>query len=134
MLYDEARSLVKTSSRSNDMVGEVSPELRRYLSDGRLLSQALSYKWFGVDCGESPSGDKTGDALGWLAMAKSVLDEVQGKTKGLKVMRIGKGKAAGKGRKSKVQEELDSTAAFTSAYKKVNDAVSRSGFERTGHC
>lgn len=122
-LYDEARSLVKTASRSNDAHGEVSPQLRRYLSDGRLLSQALSYKWLGVDCGENHSADQTGDALSWLAMSKAALEEIEGKTKGLKSLKIGKGKAAGKGRKTKVQEELDSVAAFTSAYKKVNDTV-----------
>lgn len=124
-LYDEARSLVKNSSRGGDASGEVSPELRRYLSDGRLLAQALSYKWLGVDCGENHGMDKAGEALGWLGMAKSSLEEVQGKTAGLKNLKIGKGRSAGKGRKGKVAEELDSTAAFASAYKKVNDTVSR---------
>lgn len=67
--------------------------------------------------------DKSGEALGWLAMAKNTLEEVQGKSAGLKSLKIGKGKSAGKGRKGKVAEELDSTAAFASAYKKVNDTV-----------
>ncbi|KAM0787598.1 hypothetical protein ACM66B_003666 [Microbotryomycetes sp. NB124-2] len=122
-LYDEARALVKAASRNPDAQGEISPLLRRYLSDGRSLSQALGYKWLGVDCGENGSGDRAGDALGWLAMAKSELEQVQGKTTGLKSLKIGKGKAAGKTRKSKVSEELDSVAAFASAYKKVNDTV-----------
>jgi hypothetical protein len=94
------------------------------LSDGRALAQALSYKWLGVDCGENGGMDKAGEAIGWLAMARGALEEVQGKTSGLNALKIGKGKSAGKGRKSKVAEELESTAAFTSAYKKVNDSVS----------
>ncbi|KAK4051160.1 hypothetical protein OIV83_002982 [Microbotryomycetes sp. JL201] len=122
-LYDEARALVKAAPRNPDAQGEISPLLRRYLSDGRSLSQALSYKWLGVDCGENGSGDRAGDALGWLAMAKTELEQVQGKTSGLKSLKMGKGKAAGKTRKSKVAEELDSVFAFTSAYKKVNDTV-----------
>lgn len=69
--------------------------------------------------------DKAGEALGWLGMAKSSLEEVQGKTAGLKNLKIGKGRSAGKGRKGKVAEELDSVAAFASAYKKVNDTVRR---------
>lgn len=123
-LYDEARTLVKNASRSSDATGEVSPELRRYLSDGRSLSLALSYKWLGVDCGENGGSEKAGDALGWLSMAYDELEEIQGKTAGIKSLKLGKGKAAGKTRRSKVSEELDSVAAFHSAYKKVNDTVS----------
>ncbi|GAA6021459.1 hypothetical protein JCM10207_004742 [Rhodosporidiobolus poonsookiae] len=120
-LYDEARSLVKSLSSSASYTGEISPLLRRYLSDGRTLSLALSYKWLGVDAGEHST---TGDALGWLALAGKALDELREKDKGLgKIKGLAKGAKAGKGRKGKVQEELESTEAFASAYKKVNDSV-----------
>ncbi|KAK4056787.1 hypothetical protein OIO90_002036 [Microbotryomycetes sp. JL221] len=122
-LYDEARSLAKAASHHQGAQGEISPQLRRYLSDGRSLSQALAFKWLGVDCGENGGSEKSGDALGWLLMAKQELEDIQTKTSGIKTFKIGKGKAAGKSRKPKVVEELDSVAAFTSAYKKVNDTV-----------
>ncbi|BGP16067.1 hypothetical protein JCM10213_006797 [Rhodosporidiobolus nylandii] len=120
-LYDEARSLLKPLSSSSAYTGEISPSLRRYLSDGRLLSLALSYKWLGVDAGERSA---TGDALGYLDMARKALEELREKDKGLgKLKGLGKGGKAGKGRRGKVQEELDSTEAFASGYRKVNDSV-----------
>lgn len=136
-LYDEARTLVKTVSsstasgpRSNltgaaSSSGEIVLPLRRYLSDGRTLALALSYKWLGVDAGERASPPATGDALGYLALAAQELDALGDKDKGLKKLKgFGKGREAGKGRKGKVQEERESTEAFRSAYKKVNDTVS----------
>ncbi|GAA5826928.1 hypothetical protein JCM3770_006308 [Rhodotorula araucariae] len=121
-LYDEARSLAKNVSASAGAgVGELSPALRRYLSDGRTLALALSYKWLGVDAGER---GETGGALGYLGMASTELDALREKDKGLKALKgFGKSKQGGKGRKGKVAEEVDSTDAFTSAYKKVNDTV-----------
>ncbi|GAA5999029.1 uncharacterized protein JCM10292_003269 [Rhodotorula paludigena] len=125
-LYDEARSLVKTVSSSSSGAsgaGEISPALRRYLSDGRTLALALSYKWLGVDAGEHGSA---GDALGFLALAAKELDALKEKDKGLRGLKglAQKARSAGKGRKGKVQEEVESTEAFRSAYKKVNDTVS----------
>lgn len=133
-LYDEARTLIKTASEGGSSdTGEIVLPLRRYLSDGRTLSLALSYKWLGVDAGESkPSASSsngasptaTGDALGYLALAAQQLDALVDKDKGLKKLKgFGKGKEAGRGRKGKVQEEIESTEAFRSAYKKVNDTV-----------
>ncbi|POY74819.1 hypothetical protein BMF94_2092 [Rhodotorula taiwanensis] len=135
-LYDEARTLVKTVSsstasgpRSNltgaaSSSGEIVLPLRRYLSDGRTLALALSYKWLGVDAGERASPPATGDALGYLALAAQELDALGDKDKGLKKLKgFGKGREAGKGRKGKVQEERESTEAFRSAYEKVNDTV-----------
>ncbi|GAA5989650.1 hypothetical protein JCM10908_000573 [Rhodotorula pacifica] len=132
-LYDEARTLVKTFGASSS-AGEIILPLRRYLSDGRTLSLALSYKWLGVDAGEkqphqassssAPSSTSTGDALGFLALAAGELDNLSEKDKGLRKLKgFGKGREAGKGRKGKVQEEKESTEAFRSAYKKVNDTV-----------
>ncbi|GAA5851574.1 hypothetical protein JCM5353_008966 [Sporobolomyces roseus] len=113
--YDEARSLFKSSSSS-----EISPLIRRYLSDGRQLALSLSYKWLGVDNGER---SETGEGLGWLGLASRALDELSGKDSGFNKFKIGKGKLAAKGRKGKVQEEIESVQAFTKAYKKVNDTV-----------
>ncbi|GAA6059255.1 hypothetical protein JCM10212_006648 [Sporobolomyces blumeae] len=123
--YDEARSLFKGSTKafstgSSSTSSEISPLIRRYLSDGRNLALALSYKWLGVDAGERSS---TGDALGWLAASGKVLDEMKERDSGIKALRIGKGKGAAKGRKGKVQEDVESVQAFSKAYKKVNDTV-----------
>ena len=112
-LHDDSRP---TSSSS-----EISPLIRRYLSDGRQLALSLSYKWLGVDNGERSD---TGEALGWLGLAGKALEELSGKDSGLNKFKIGKGKLAAKGRKGKVQEEIESVQAFTKAYKKVNDTVS----------
>lgn len=120
--YDEARSLFKSHSSSST---EISPLIRRYLSDGRQLALALSYKWLGVDNGER---SETGEALGWLGLASKTLEELNDKDKGLNKFKIGKGKSAAKGRKGKVQEEIESVQAFAKAYKKVNDTVSLSPF------
>ncbi|GAA5959660.1 hypothetical protein JCM3765_007232 [Sporobolomyces pararoseus] len=115
--YDEARSLFKSHSSSST---EISPLVRRYLSDGRQLALSLSYKWLGVDNGER---SETGEALGWLGLASKALEELNDKDKGLNKFKIGKGKSAAKGRKGKIQEEIESVQAFTKAYKKVNDTV-----------
>ncbi|GAA6022246.1 hypothetical protein JCM11491_001680 [Sporobolomyces phaffii] len=115
--YDEARSLLKANSTSPT---EISPLVRRYLSDGRQLALSLSYKWLGVDNGER---SETGEALGWLALSSKSLDELNDKDKGINKFKLGKGKSAAKGRKGKVQEEIESVQAFANAYKKVNDTV-----------
>ncbi|KAI5476732.1 pH-response regulator protein palc [Pseudohyphozyma bogoriensis] len=122
-LYDSARSLLKTASLSPTSTGEIVPELRRYLSDGRAIALGLSYKWLGVDAGENGGREKAGESLRWLEMARKELEEVEGKAKGLKGLKIGKGKSAGKERKGKVEGELDAIAAFYGGYKKVNDTV-----------
>ncbi|GAA5943487.1 uncharacterized protein JCM15063_006488 [Sporobolomyces koalae] len=114
--YDEARSLFK----SNMSATEISPGVRRYLSDGRQLALSLSYKWLGVDMGER---SQTGEALGWLALASKSLEDLAEKDKGINKFKLNKGKSAAKGRKSKIAEEVDSVQAFTKAYKKVNDSV-----------
>lgn len=125
-LYDEARSLIKTASRLSDSTSgdEVIPDLRRYLSDGRGIALSLSYKWLGVDAGENGGREKGGDAIAWLKMAKSGLEEVRGKGK-LGGMTMGnlKSRVGGKERQGKVGQELESVAAFLSAYSKVNDTV-----------
>ncbi|GAA5896969.1 hypothetical protein JCM8208_006126 [Rhodotorula glutinis] len=129
-LYDEARAAAKTASSSSSSTsssgvgagsGELSPALRRYLSDGRTLALALSYKWLGVDAGER---GETGDALGFLGMAQAELEALVGKDKGLRALKgFGKARSGGKARKGKVGEEVESTEAFRNAYRRVNDSV-----------
>ncbi|GAA5842676.1 hypothetical protein JCM9279_003659 [Rhodotorula babjevae] len=127
-LYDEARAAAKTVSSSSSGAGaagtgsgELSPALRRYLSDGRTLALALSYKWLGVDAGER---GETGDALGFLGMAQCELEALVGKDKGLRALKgFGKARSGGKARKGKVGEEVESTEAFKNAYRRVNDSV-----------
>ncbi|SCV73281.1 BQ2448_7207 [Microbotryum intermedium] len=121
-LYDAARSLVKTPGGSAAS-GEISQALRRYLSQGRALALALSWKWLGVDCGESGGRDRCGDAVGWLGMSKKELEKIQGRPKGVMGV-IKRGKEGGSVRKGKVAEEVESVARFLNAYKKVNDSVS----------
>ncbi|KAK4701539.1 hypothetical protein P7C70_g4692, partial [Phenoliferia sp. Uapishka_3] len=115
-LYDSARSLLKPYT------SEISPDLRRYLSDGRLVAQSLSYKWLGVDAGENGTREKAGDSIAWLLMAKSGFDEVKGKTEGVGRLKVGKGKV-GKESKGKLAQEAESVKAFLSAYKRVNDSL-----------
>lgn len=123
-LYDAARALCKASA------DDVSPELRRYLSDGRAVAQSLAFKWLGVDAGENGGRDKAGEALAWLGVAKSGLEDVRGKSAGIGMLKVGKGKKAGRERKGKIADEVDSVAAFLSAYKKVNDTVRPAFFAR----
>ncbi|SGZ31128.1 BQ5605_C047g12311 [Microbotryum silenes-dioicae] len=119
-LYDTARSLIKAPNNSS---GEVSQALRTYLSQGRALALALSWKWLGVDCGESGGRERCGDAVGWLGMSRKELEEIQSVNKSLRGV-IKRGKEGGKVRKGKVGEEVESVARFLNAYKKVNDSVS----------
>ncbi|KDE03854.1 hypothetical protein MVLG_05676 [Microbotryum lychnidis-dioicae p1A1 Lamole] len=118
-LYDTARSLIKAPNTSS---GEVSQALRTYLSQGRALALALSWKWLGVDCGESGGRERCGDAVGWLGMSRKELEEIQSVNKSLRGV-IKRGKEGGKVRKGKVGEEVESVARFLNAYKKVNDSV-----------
>lgn len=126
-LYDESRSLCKTASRlSPDASGEVSDDLRKYLSQGRTVAQCLGWKWLGVDAGENGGREKAGMALAWLGAAKSGLEELSGGgSVGGRLKMIGKSGKKGKEkeRKGKVGKELDSVNAFLSAYKKVNDTL-----------
>lgn len=128
-LLDSARSLCKAAHKSSSSsIGEVTPDLRRVLSDGRSLAQARSYKWLGVDCGENGGRAKAGEAVGWLTLAKATLDEVAGKNEGFRKLKVNKGKKVGQAGKDAVAREADSVAVFLHAYKKVNDTVSQACF------
>ena|ERR1700761_1228822 len=92
--------------------GEVSSELRRYLSDEGLFFSAMSYKWLGVDAGEQ---GKAGEAVGFLKWAKEQLDSLGGG---------GKEKERNRGRKERIAEEVRSVDTFLKGYTKENDTVS----------
>lgn len=119
-LYDESHSLLRRSPSSplkSSSTAPFIPEIIKYISMGRTISLALSYKWLGIDKGENGGREGCGEAICWLGMSESELKEVEGGGKGV----MGIGKAKGKG--GKVNEELESVRAFISGYKKVNDTV-----------
>jgi len=127
-LLDSARALCKAAHKSSAFAaGEASPALRRVLSDGRALAQARSFKWLGVDCGENGGRAKAGEAVGWLVLAKDVLDEVAAKGEGLNRLKLNKGKKVGQAGRDAVVREAESVAVFLHAYKMVNDTVSSPG-------
>ena len=130
-LLDAARALCKTAHKSSpSFIGEVTPDLRRVLSDGRALAQARSYKWLGVDCGENGGRARAGEAVGWLGLARGALEEVAGKDEGLNKLKVNKGKKVGQAGRDAITREAESVAVFLHAYKKVNDTVSSAMFAR----
>ncbi|KAF9816763.1 hypothetical protein IEO21_03925 [Rhodonia placenta] len=123
-LYSSARSLAKTPGdyRNSDEGGEeVSPELRRYLSEEADFHAALARKWLGVDAGESGGTARGGIAVGFLTWAKKDLEELK-KQPG--VMATDREKEMRERRREKVVEELESVNVFLKGYKNMNDTVS----------
>jgi hypothetical protein len=59
--------------------GEVTGDLKRYLSDGSSFHSALAHKWLGVDAGEN---ERNGEAVGFLSWAKSALEDLKDGVKG----------------------------------------------------
>ncbi|KAF7331671.1 BRO1 domain-containing protein [Mycena kentingensis (nom. inval.)] len=114
-LYSSARTLAKTPGGAPSKgkgininigkEGEVSAELRRYLSDENSLQEALSHKWLGVDAGENGGTDRGGDAVGFLVWARKELEELKGR------------------KKERVADELDRVTVFLKHYKKINDSL-----------
>lgn len=102
---------------------EISPDLRSYLSSEIHYTTALAHKWLGVDAGENGKQARAGEAVAFLALAKSELEEA----KGGGIKGIGKGISGGwreKERKERVTTELESVNVFLKYYKKMNDSVS----------
>lgn len=126
-LYSSARALVKTMTSGKSALpannnGEVSTDLRRYLSDQSALYSILARKWLGVDAGEQSGMDRGGEAEGFLAWAKKGIEELRDGNKGLGINKEEKEK---KGlRKEKLAEELDSINVFHKHYRKLNNTVS----------
>ncbi|KAJ7069954.1 BRO1 domain-containing protein [Mycena amicta] len=116
-LYSSARTLAKTPgsgsapSKSKGINisiakdGEVSTELRRYLSDETALHDALAHKWLGVDAGENGGTDRGGDAVAFLIWTKKELEELKGR------------------KKERISEELERVNVFLKHYKRVNDSL-----------
>lgn len=130
-LYSSAKSLAKTRSASktssSDNNGEVSTDLRRYLSDEGAFHSALGRKWLGITAAEQGGEDKGGEAVGFLAWAKKGLEELKDGPKGIG---IGKGDKEKRGlRKERVVDELESVNVFYKNYKKINDSVSLHSFD-----
>ncbi|KAF7291662.1 BRO1 domain-containing protein [Mycena chlorophos] len=113
-LYSSARTLAKTSSSSSSSSskgisinkdGEVSTDLRKYLSDETAMHEAWSHKWLGVDAGENGGTERGGDAVAFLVWAKKELEELKGR------------------KKDRVSEELERVNVFLKHYKKINDSL-----------
>lgn len=116
-LYTSAKALAKASGG-----GDISTEIRKYLTDKSALHTALSHKWLGIEAGEKGGADRAGDAVAFLAWAKKELDGLGG---GDLTLRVGKGDKE-KAKKSRILDELESTNTFYEYYKKMNDSVSLS--------
>lgn len=113
--YSSARSLAKTHSD-----GDVSSDLRKYLTNEIAMSLALVHKWLGVEAGESGSGSRAGAAVGFLKWAKSDLDGLAGL--GKKVS-LGKTTENSKTKKSRIVFESESVASCLKHYQNLNDSV-----------
>jgi hypothetical protein len=111
--YSSAGSLAKTHSE-----GDISSDLRRYLTNEASFALALSHKWLGVDAGES--GSKGGHAVAFLKLAKGQLEGL--KDVGKKVS-LGKGSDNKKPKRNRIVNELDSVTTFLKNYQKLNDTV-----------
>lgn len=107
-----------TLNRSSSSSYEISPELRSYLSSEILYSTALAHKWLGVDAGENGGQARAGEAVAFLALAKTELDEAKGG--GIKgIAKSGREKE----KRERVGAELESVNIFLKHYKKMNDSV-----------
>ncbi|EIW67251.1 hypothetical protein TREMEDRAFT_33779 [Tremella mesenterica DSM 1558] len=143
-LYSSARQMCKAHSdpptnrklfsKSSEVdteaaEGELIPPVKRYLRKESLLASALGYKWLGVDCGENGKGEKVGEALALLIEAKGRLEEMEdGKIRErMKGLSVGKGserkKEERRGRKGRLERELEDVGAYIKAYKGINDTV-----------
>lgn len=128
-LYSSARALAKTPGASRHSKfnlkprdsDEVNPELRHYLADEAQLSNTLAWKWLGVDAGENGAEEKGGEAVAFLAWAKSELEELKDGRRGVS---LDKEKREKRERmKEKVNNELEEVTVFWKNYKKMNDSV-----------
>lgn len=134
-LYASARALAKTPGASRPTImhrnsdkdnhrhdsEEVAPELRHYLADAAQLCSALSHKWLGVDAGENGGSARGGEAVAFLAWAKSELEDLKDGRHGVI---LDKEKREKKERmKERVTEELASATTFLKHYKKMNDTL-----------
>ncbi|KII92563.1 hypothetical protein PLICRDRAFT_134270 [Plicaturopsis crispa FD-325 SS-3] len=121
-LYSSARLLAKipgsaSKGKGKDAAeGEVSADLRRYLSDESSFHAAIAKKWLGVDAGEHSDSAKGGEAVGFLVWAKKELEALKG-------INISGQKETRERKKEKVAEELDAVNVFLKNYRKLNDSL-----------
>lgn len=121
-LYGSALSLVKTSGASK---GEVSADLRRYLTGEGALHAALARKWLGVHAGERGGKEKAGDAVGFMMWAKKDLETLKDGGKGINVTRR-EAKEMKNRLKERITDEMESIKVFFKYYKKANETVNLS--------
>lgn len=116
--YASACSLAKSARGGIQGGTEVTKDLTRWLADETSLTSALSHKWLGVEAGEqSSTSGKAGEAVGFLQWAKSELEALKDGGHGIA------GLSRKAKRKERVAEEIASTMAFLSHYKKLNDTI-----------
>jgi len=121
-LYSSARSLIKNLEASkSDVHGDVSSDLRRYLSEEAAFHGALSKKWLGVDAGENGGANKGGEAVAFMAWAKKELLEVKDSSNGINRGKVDKEQKTEL--KNRVALELNNITLFHKHYQKMNDTV-----------
>ena len=115
-IFKTAQDLLAGLSKSRELATDISPDLTRYIQSSVSISAASSYLWLGVDAGES---DRTGEAVAWLQLALSTLEQGS-KAKGLaKIAELRKGASQAAGSHA-LETSINS---FLKAYKKMNDTV-----------
>jgi len=114
-LYNSARTLAKTPGASGGPAGDVTTDLRKYLSEEAIFHNAMGKKWLGVDGGENGGSEKGGEALGFITWARKDLED------------MGKGLSLSKGekniRKERIVQEAEALLVWQNHYKKFNDTV-----------
>jgi len=123
MLNSFKKDKQQHDTASSDASDGISSELRTYLSDGRAFSSSLSYKWLGVDAGESDSSGRTGEAIAWLNLARTGLLALQNKSRSRLLAPMRKGKVERGKRKDRLSEEIEDVEGFLNSYKRTNDTV-----------
>jgi len=121
-LYSSARSLIKNLEASkSDVHGDVSNDLRRYLTEEAAFHGALSKKWLGVDAGENGGASRGGEAVAFMAWAKKELLEVKDSSNGINRRKVDKEQKTDL--KNRVALELNSITLFHKHYQQMNDTV-----------
>lgn len=83
---------------------------RKYLDDLEKFTEAMGYKWLGIDIGENGSIEKFGSSIAFLKLAAKALEKLRTNKKS--------------GSQARIEEEIDSVGAFKSGYEKLNSTVS----------
>ncbi|KAM6502098.1 pH-response regulator protein palC [Amanita muscaria] len=123
-LYSSGLSLIKNFGASkaiSDVHGDVSNDLRRYLTEEATFHGAVAKKWLGIDSGENGGSSKGGEAVAFMAWSKKELEEL--KDNGISV-NLGKADKEQKAEfKNRVAFELNAVVNLLKHYKKLNDTV-----------